>query len=519
MGRLNAAAILWRKVYDGLITHHGEDHPRVASAAIELAACLPPDFKQPTTPSEAEILSAEGNTVEEDHGEAVSEEDVQEDEGALDWSSLTETLIEDSIQMLRDVLDAIKVEDKGPLKILPPAPPSNHDPTSVNDLWSWYVYMNSINGEVHPETIYALIQVASGLQRHGKHIEAAGHFVDALRVTKERFGSAHIMTTYVVIELGFAFCMTQQKTAEGKALLSEAVNALEQLAESDSRFFLIVLSVRWANLYTVEERLDLVDEMLVQARRNLQILNMTNQRHLHHITLLLSAVRYLQDATSDSDDLLVQALEGLQEKFGDYCSGTREAMMALATVRDFQGRQEETEDLWKQILKSRRGEHGELHQETVSALDHLSNLYCQRMKYVSAYEVQTELLFAAQQLYGDRHPDCAAVMVRVGWTCLRLERMDEAEHLAREAKKILGEVNTHTSANESASELLELSERRIATMVKIDPPERLANPENQQVVMRRPRPLPMERKLGTWDTIEIKAQMGIHKFWELVQKD
>ncbi|KAG8798320.1 hypothetical protein FRC16_007482 [Serendipita sp. 398] len=517
MGRMTTAATLWRAVYRDLVDQYGEGHPHVATACIELAACLPDD-QNLTGISSIQDPEVHESPVEAAHPDTIIGQDLQEE--LLYHFSLAdeETLLNGSLQRFRQILDMVTLESEGGLKILPRAQPLAYDPNHAEDLWSCYEYMKSISGETHPDTIHALIHVGWEQQRHGRYEEAAGHFDRALSTIKEKFDSSHAIVTHLLLELGFARCMNDQSVDDRGTLLHQYAEALRQ-QKYDTTFLVIISLIRLATIHAMERRLDLVEEMLVQARKDLEVYYVPFHSSFHTVTLLLATVRYLRDPKVDSDDLLIQALKGFQHIFGDYPATTREAMMALATVRDFQGRHDENEELWRQILKGRTEELGDVHEETIFALNHLASLYCQQKKYGSAYEIQTELLLAVQRTCGDKHADYAAVMVRIGWTYLHLGMIEDAENIARSAKEILdGAKGTHASAYESVTELLKLSGQKSAPMIKVGPPEEIPVPPVQQsenqVVVRQPF---VERRLGKWETIEIKAQMGIHKFWELIQ--
>lgn len=237
--------------------------------------------------------------------------------------------------------------------------------------------------------------VASALKNADRGADAEALFRDLLTARRQQFGDAHEVTLKTLGDLAWAL-RSQRKLPESEALYLELVTTQQNVLGSEH-----------------PETLSSV--------RNLEALQMEKNESKSADESRGAEPDQLPFAGSESVEKLAE-LEGQiretlatrRQQLGDVHAETLHAINDLAINLKQQGKFAEAEPLYAEILNARRSALGPESAETLNSLNNLAIVLKSQNKFAEAEELYREGAAVRRKVLGDSHPDTMHALANLG---------------------------------------------------------------------------------------------------------
>ncbi|KAK6605152.1 TPR domain-containing protein [Botrytis cinerea] len=301
-------------------------------------------------------------------------------------------------------------------------------------------------GEKHPGTIFAMANLASTWRQQGHYEKAEQLEIEVLSLRKEVLGEKHPDTILAMANL--ASTWWQQGYYEKAKQLQIEVLALQKevLGEKhpDTILAMANLASTWRQQGHYEKAEQLEIEVLSLRKKIL------GEKHPFTILAManLASTWQQQGYYEKAEQLQIEVLALQKEVLGEKHPDTILAMANLASTWRRQGYYEKAEQLEIEVLSLRKKILGEKHPFTILAMANLASTWQQQGYYEKAEQLQIEVLALQKEVFGEKHPFTIFVMANLASTWWQQGHSEKAEQLEIEVlslrKKILGEKHPGT---------------------------------------------------------------------------
>jgi eukaryotic-like serine/threonine-protein kinase len=258
-------------------------------------------------------------------------------------------------------------------------------------------------GELDPETLASIHDVAFLYWEQGNYVEAERSFSNALNGRRRVLGEKHPDTLNSMHYLAIVYD-SEERYSQAEKLYTAVFEARGHILGENHPDTLMVLS-DLAGLYSHRGDYMKAESLYIKA--------LGAQRSLlggeHPDTLLtIDGLADLYDSQSNyaqSEKLYVQVFSARQRLQGEEHPYTLATMHRLALVYAEQGKYSQAEPLYRTLLVTRQRLYGEEHPDTLLTISHLARLYRDQGKYSQAEALYTKLLTVEQRLLGESDPN------------------------------------------------------------------------------------------------------------------
>ena len=301
-------------------------------------------------------------------------------------------------------------------------------------------------GEMHPDTIMAMANLASTWQHQGRLDEAEKLEVQVLELQKRMLGEMHPNTIMAMANL--ASTWWQQGRSDEAEKLQVLVLELQKrvLGEMHPNTIRAManLAVTWWQQGQLDEAEKLDVQVLELQKRVLGEMHPDTIRAMAN----LASTWQQQGRSDEAEKLEVQVLELQKRVVGEMHPNTIMAMANLASTWWQQGRLDEAEKLQVQVLELRKSVLGEMHPDNIRAMANLAVTWWQQGRLDEAEKLEVQVLELQKRVLGEIHPDTIRAMANLASTWQQQGRLDEAEKLEVQVlelqKRMLGEMHPNT---------------------------------------------------------------------------
>ncbi|KAJ7636538.1 P-loop containing nucleoside triphosphate hydrolase protein [Roridomyces roridus] len=282
-------------------------------------------------------------------------------------------------------------------------------------------------GNDHPNTLFAMANLASTYWHLGRYQEAEGLDLSVLQGRQKLFGDDHPETLFAMANLATTYWhLGQYQEAEGLNL--SVLQGCQKLLGDDHPYTLFAMAnlattYRQLGRYQESEGLDL---SVLQGRQKL--FGDDHPYTLFAMANLATTYRQL-GRYQEAEGLNLSVLQGRQKLLGDDHPDTLVAMANLATTYRPLGRYQEAEGLDLSVLQGRQKLLGDDHHYTLFAMANLATTYRQLGQYQEAEGLDLSVLQGRQKLLGDDHPETLRAMANLAMTLGNTGRHQAAENL------------------------------------------------------------------------------------------
>jgi len=305
---------------------------------------------------------------------------------------------------------------------------------------------NRILGVEHPNTIFAMENLAATYGHLGKYTEAEKLKVKVLDARNRIFGMEHQDTIRAMANLAATYRHLAKYT-EAEELEIQVLDARTRILgvehpETSRAMANLAATYRYLGKYTEAEKLDI--QVLDARNRNFGV------EHPDTITAMANlAVTYCcLGKFTEAERLEIQVLDARNRILGVEHPDTITAMANLAATYGHLGKYTEAEKLEVQALDARNRILGVEHLETIRAMANLAVTYYCLGKYTEAEKLEIQVLDARNRILGVEHPETIRAIANLAATYQGLEKYREAEmlkiHVLDARNRILGVEHPNT---------------------------------------------------------------------------
>ena len=277
------------------------------------------------------------------------------------------------------------------------------------------------HGADHPQTVEALILLATGYASRGDYARTEPLLVRAVADAERVLGADHPNTLMALTNLG-VLRLQQGRHAEAEPLLSRALAGRERVLGRDDDETLDTL-YSLAMLYRAQARLAEADTL---ARRVLDIRERTlGPAHAYTLEALglVGSLHFMRREYAEAESVYLR-LRNQAQPLGSEHPRVIDAVEGLAGVYLMTGRLREAEPLARQALAARERVYGPDHPETLRSLSVLANVYLFSERYREAQPLLARAMTASRQRLDAQHPDFLAAAENVVFATLHANRSD-----------------------------------------------------------------------------------------------
>ncbi|KAJ6487319.1 hypothetical protein DFH09DRAFT_1054217 [Mycena vulgaris] len=295
-------------------------------------------------------------------------------------------------------------------------------------------------GADHPDTLWAMANLAITYRELGRYAEAEPLERSVLEKRKQLLGADHPDTLRALANLAATYRQLGRYT-EAEPLERSVLEKRKQLLGADhpntlSAMGNLASTYRQLGRYTEAEPLE---RSVLEKRK--QLLGADHPNTLSAMANLAATYRQLGRYT-EAEPLERSVLEKGKQLLGADHPDMLRAMGNLAATYHQLGRYTEAEPLERSVLEKRKQLLGADHPNTLSAMANLAATYRQLGRYTEAEPLERSVLEKGKQLLGADHPDMLRAMGNLAATYHQLGRYTEAEPLERSVlekrKQLLG---------------------------------------------------------------------------------
>ncbi|KAM0451377.1 hypothetical protein ACHAO4_006052 [Trichoderma viride] len=260
-------------------------------------------------------------------------------------------------------------------------------------------------GEMHPQTIWGLSDLAETYYGQGRYDEAERICTEALSLQQEVLGEKHEGTIRNMQTLAKTYT-EQGRYVEAEGIFKQVFNSQYEMLGERHPYTMWTMS---------------------------------------YLGVVYSALGQYDEA----QDIQEQTLSLRQEVLGDNHSDTIHSMGVLAAAYYLQGQYDKAEELQKRVLVYQREELGEKHPETIREMTGLATTYHTQHRLAEAGRIQKEVVKLYQEVLGEKHPITIRCKADLAMTISDQGQLDEAEEILEEVlgiqQEILGEKHPVTN--------------------------------------------------------------------------
>ncbi|KAM0147382.1 hypothetical protein ACHAPG_010623 [Botrytis cinerea] len=266
-------------------------------------------------------------------------------------------------------------------------------------------------GEKHPDTIFAMANLASTWWQQGYYKKAESLEIEVLALRKEILGEKHPDTIFAMANL--ASTWRQQGHYEKAEQLEIEVLALrkEILGEKhpDTIFVMANLASTWHQQGHYEKAKQLEIEVLSLRKEIL------GEKHPDTILAManLAMTWQQQGHYEKAEQLEIEVLALRKEILGEKHPDTILAMANLASTWRQQGHSEKAEQLEIEVLALRKEILREKHPDTITAMANLALTWWDQGHYEKAKQLQIEVLALRKEVIGEKHPHTITAITKL----------------------------------------------------------------------------------------------------------
>ncbi|KAJ6580471.1 hypothetical protein DFH09DRAFT_1440868 [Mycena vulgaris] len=306
--------------------------------------------------------------------------------------------------------------------------------------WSAGVYKNAaqffvivvkrrrmILGKEHPDTLSAIMNLASTYSKLGRSQEAEELRVEVLEKRRKILGGEHPDTLYAMDNLALTYSKLG-RLQEAEQLQTEVLEKRRKILGGEQLATLSSMN-NLANTYFKLGRLQEAEKLQVEGLEKWSMI-LGREHPLTLIAMNNLAMTYSELGRSqEAEKLQLKVLEKRRMILGDEHPDTLSAMFGLANTYYRLGRSQEAEELQVEVLEKRSKIMGREHPHTLRTMNNLANTYSKLGRSQEAEELQVEVLEKCRMILGEEHPLTLIAMKNLAHTYSKLGRSQEAEEL------------------------------------------------------------------------------------------
>jgi hypothetical protein len=301
-------------------------------------------------------------------------------------------------------------------------------------------------GEEHPNTIWAMGNLANTYESLGKYADAETLQIKVLDIRNRLFGEEHPDTIGAMQNLANAY-HSSGKYADAEKLQIKVLDLRNRVLGEEHRHTISAmgnLAITYRNLgkYTDAEKL----QIRVLDLRN----RLLGEEHPNTISAMSNLANTYESLGkyAFAEELKIKVLDLRNRHFGEEHPDTISAMGNLAITYESLGRYADAEKLQIRVLDLRNRLFGEEHPDTITAMSNLAYTYDSLRKYANAEKLQIQVLDMRNRIIGEEHPDTFTAMNNLAVTYQRLGKYADAEELQIKVldlrNRVLGEEHPDT---------------------------------------------------------------------------
>ena len=317
----------------------------------------------------------------------------------------------------------------------------------AEDIEEWKPYVPDEN------LIGLLTGLGRILERIGSYDRAESFFKDCLRVTKDRFGAAHLDVATSYNNLAELY-RAQGRYKEAESLYhKDLAISLKLLGEEHEDIATSYNNL--ALLYQLQGRYDEAEPLYQRALALRQKLLGEEHQDVAQSFNNLAEIYRCQGRYDEAEPLYQKSLELKQALLGLEHPSVAISYNNLALLYRLKGKYEESEELHQKALALRQKRLGEKHPSVATSYNNLAFLYQSQGRYGEAEELYQQALTLRQEFWGDNHPDVATSYNSLATLYRDQGRYQEAESRFQQAltlrQRLLGD--NHPSVANSLNNL------------------------------------------------------------------
>ncbi|KAJ7614774.1 P-loop containing nucleoside triphosphate hydrolase protein [Roridomyces roridus] len=282
-------------------------------------------------------------------------------------------------------------------------------------------------GNDHPDTLFAMANLAATYWQLGQYQEAEGLGISVLQGRQKLLGNDHPDTLTAMANLASTYGrLGWYQEAEGLEIsVLQGRQKLLGNDHPDTLFAMANLAATYWQLGQYQEAEGLEISVL-QGRQKL-----LGNDHPETLTAManLAGTYGRLGRYQEAEELEISVLQGRQKLLGNDHLDTLFAMANLASMYRRLGRYQEAEGLEISVLQGRQKLLGNDHPDTLFAMANLAATYWQLGQYQEAEGLEISVLQGRQKLLGNDHPDTLFAMANLAMTLSSTGRHQAAENL------------------------------------------------------------------------------------------
>ena len=282
-------------------------------------------------------------------------------------------------------------------------------------------------GGKNPDTIDAMVSLATLTARQGKWQEAEALFLRLIELRRGVFGDEHPQTLTIMGGLSGAY-LVLGKYAQAIPLLTKTMEGRFRVLGEDDRNTLDSMN-SLAGIYYNQGDYPKAEGLLLRIigiqRRALGEQNPDTLRTMNNFAMLYGR----EGKYAEQEVMLLKVLEQRRRVLGNDHPETLVSMSNLATAYGVSGKYAQAEPLLKAAVEARSRVLGEDNPQTLLSRNNLADLYKNLGDYTQAEAVFTRVLESCTRVLGSEHPETLASMNGLALVYLKQERTAEAEEL------------------------------------------------------------------------------------------
>jgi tetratricopeptide (TPR) repeat protein len=282
-------------------------------------------------------------------------------------------------------------------------------------------------GEVHPDTLSAMANLASTYRKQGRWKEAEELQVKVMEASSRVLGEEHPSTLTAVGNLAATY-RNQGRWKEAEELFVKVMEARSRVLGEEHPDTLGAMG-NLASTYWNQGRWKEAEELEVKVMETRS--SVLGKEHPSTVTAManLAATYRKQGRWQEAEELEVKVMEASSRVLGEEHPDTLSAMANLAATYRKQGRWKEAEELEVKVIEARSRVQGEEHPDTLSATANLAATYRKQGRWKEAEELFVKVIEIRSSVLGNEHPSTVTAMANLAATYRKQGRWKEAEEL------------------------------------------------------------------------------------------
>ena len=296
-------------------------------------------------------------------------------------------------------------------------------------------------GQTHPDTLTSMSNLALTYSYQGKWNKAEQLQIEVLDMSKRELGEEDPGTLAIIANLALTYSH-QGRWNESEQLQIQVLDISKKVLGEEHPDTLNSVA-NLALVYGYQGRLNEAEQLRIQV---LDIRKRVLGPEHPNVLISMACLAYLyidQRRWNEAEELQIQVLDMSKKVFGLEHPSTLTNIVNLATIYWNQNRNDEAEQLQIQVLDMSKRILGQEHPDTLKSMSNLASTYWNQERYVEAEKLEIQILNIRQRVLGQEHPDTLKSMACLGITHLNQGRLDEAAQLQAQVldirKRVLGQ--------------------------------------------------------------------------------